>query len=83
MEKKNFVVSLYKFVSFPDYVLYQSKILDFCMKKKIKGTILLAEEGINGTIAGKKSSIFQFLEFLKVDKRFSDIVGSLNFKNKE
>ena len=73
MEKKYFIVSLYKFVSFPDYVSYKPKILNFCSNKKIKGTILLAEEGINATIAGEKSDIFEFLEFLRADDRFSVI----------
>ena len=73
MEKKYFIVSLYKFVSFSDYVSYKPKILNFCSNKKIKGTILLAEEGINATIAGEKSDIFEFLEFLRADDRFSVI----------
>lgn len=73
MEKKYLIAAFYKFVSFPDYVSRQPEILKFCIEKNIKGTLLVAEEGINGTIAGRKTNIYKFLQFLKTDSRFSDI----------
>ena len=73
MKKKYLNVAFYKFVHFPNYTSYQSKILNFCVERNIKGTILLAEEGINVTAAGTKKNIYELLNFLKTDNRFSDI----------
>ena len=82
MREKYHIVTFYKFVRFSDYVLYHSKILNFCTEKDIKGTILLASEGLNGTIAGKKANIQQFLQFLKSeDRRFYDIKHKESFSN--
>jgi UPF0176 protein len=44
--------------------------------KGIKGTILLADEGINGTVAGPEKAIHAFLDFLKNDPLFEG-----HFKN--
>ncbi len=73
MKKKYLNVAFYKFVHFPNYTSFQSKILNFCVERNIKGTILLAEEGINGAAAGTKKNIYELLNFLKIDNRFSDI----------
>ena len=73
MKKKYLNVAFYKFVHFPNYTSFQSKILNFCVERNIKGTILLAEEGINVTAAGTKKNIYELLNFLKIDNRFSDI----------
>ena len=73
MKKKYLNVAFYKFIRFPNYTSYQSKILNFCVERNIKGTILLAEEGINVAAAGTKKNIYELLNFLKTDNRFSDI----------
>ena len=73
MKKKYLNVAFYKFVYFPNYTSCQSKILNFCIERNIKGTILLAEEGINVAAAGTKKNIYELLNFLKTDNRFSDI----------
>jgi len=67
------VASFYRFVSLPDYQEIQSPLLDFCNQQKIKGTILLAGEGINGTIVGDRSSIDAVLDYLRLDSRFTDL----------
>ncbi len=74
MKKKYLNVAFYKFVHFPNYTSFQSKILNFCVERNIKGTILLAEEGINAATVGTKKNIYELLNFLKTDNRFSDIV---------
>jgi UPF0176 protein len=65
--------ALYKFVSLSDYQALQKPILAFCVKHNIKGTLLLALEGINGTIAGKPEDIHAVLDYLRQDARFSDL----------
>ena len=82
MKQKYQIVAFYKFVSFSDYGSRQSEILKFCIEKNIRGTILLAEEGINGTIVGTKTNIHQFLLFLKSDSRFSDIKHKESYSDK-
>ena len=67
------VAALYKFVSLPDYQDLRSDIFTLCNDNFIKGTILLAEEGINGTIAGSRAGIDNLKEFLTSDGRFTGL----------
>lgn len=67
------VSALYKFVSLPDYQELQPRIYEACRSEGVLGTLLLAREGINGTIAGSDIATTNILEFLKSDKRFCDL----------
>jgi UPF0176 protein len=67
------VASFYKFVSLPDYQHLQQPTIDACRASQIKGTILLATEGINGTIAGSRQGIDRLLAYLKTDDRLQDL----------
>ena len=67
------VAALYKFVKLPDYAELQDKLLALCKRNGIQGTLLLAEEGINGTVSGSREAIDTLLEFLKSDSRFDDL----------
>lgn len=65
--------SLYKFVDLPDFALMQSPVFDVCQQNQIKGTILLAQEGINGTIAGAPVDVATVLAWLRADPRLADL----------
>lgn len=67
------VAAFYKFVSLPDYNRLQAPVLEHCVTRNILGTILLAEEGINGTISGTRADIEAVLGALREDKRFADL----------
>jgi UPF0176 protein len=67
------VATFYKFVSLPDYQELRQPLLDACKQRQIMGTILLATEGINSTIAGSRAAIDSFFAYLKSDPRLSDI----------
>ena len=67
------VAALYKFVALPDYRELREPLLDVCLNAGVKGTLLLATEGINGTIAGSRLAIDEVLAYLKSDARFNDI----------
>ena len=67
------VAALYKFVSLPDFREMREPLLDVCLAVGAKGTLLLAEEGINGTIAGDRETIDRVLSYLKSDSRLADI----------
>ena len=61
------ILSFYQFKQIKDLLTIKSRISNFCKFNKIKGTIILAEEGINGTIAGTSQSIKNFqLEIKKI-----------------
>ena len=75
MTNKNeiLVAALYKFVEIDDLLFLQSNLYEICEKNNIMGTILIANEGINGTISGKTNEINQTISLLKSDKRFTNI----------
>ena len=67
------VATFYKFVNLPDFAQKQQSILSLCQAQAVKGTILLAAEGINGTIAASRDSIDTVLSFLRSDSRLADL----------
>jgi UPF0176 protein len=67
------VAALYKFVSLPDFTELQEPLLEFCREQGIKGTLLLAHEGINGTVSGTRESIDALLAYLRKDERLADL----------
>jgi UPF0176 protein len=72
--------ALYKFVSLPHYKDLQAPILHACEQHQIKGTILLASEGINGTIAGLPDDIYAVLNYLRTDALFNGDFADLEHK---
>ncbi len=67
------VATFYKFVSLTDLETLQAQVRSQCEPYGIQGTILLAPEGINGTIAGSRDAMDQLLDWLRSDRRFSDL----------
>ncbi|MBL4602164.1 MAG: rhodanese-related sulfurtransferase [Emcibacteraceae bacterium] len=68
------VAALYKFVTLPDYKTLQKPLLDVCNDNGIKGTLLLASEGINGTVAGTEAGIRALFDYLHAKADFSDLI---------
>lgn len=68
------VAALYKFVTLPDYQDVALRLKDQCDSLGLKGTFLLAEEGINGTVAGSREGINDLLVYLQRDLRFANLV---------
>ena len=71
-------IAFYHFVSLKNIEQLQPFIQSFCQNNNLKGTVLLASEGINGTISGQDINIHDFLKFIKDDSFFK-----ANFKNLE
>jgi UPF0176 protein len=65
--------ALYKFVALPDFASLQAPLQAVCAANQVKGTILLASEGINGTIAGPEAGVRAVLAHLHADARFADL----------
>ena len=73
------VAALYKFVSLPDYQAIKDPLTEVCQAAGIKGTLLLASEGVNGTIAGTRAGIDQVLAYLKSDERLESLSHKESF----
>jgi len=67
------VSALYHFVRLDDYRALRQPLYDFMIVHHIKGTILLAQEGINGTVAGSKTAIEKLHDWLRADERLKDL----------
>ena len=69
------VAAFYNFISIIDeeILLIKEELTNLATNQKIKGTILLASEGVNGTICGTENSIAQFIETLEKLLKVSDI----------
>jgi len=73
-ESSPFVVTtFYKFVELADAESLRARIFKICIQQKIKGTVLLAHEGINATITGSRVAIDKFYEFIKSVAELADV----------
>ena len=75
------VAAFYKFAKLPDFQQLKAPFLELCLSVNINGTILLAAEGINGTVAGSRNSIDSLISFLKAEPRLHDIDHKESFTN--
>ncbi|MCH9745664.1 MAG: rhodanese-related sulfurtransferase [Proteobacteria bacterium] len=67
------VCALYQFVRLDDFEDFSKPLRELMLDLDIKGTILLALEGLNGTISGQSKSIDKLLDFLDKDGRFNQL----------
>lgn len=67
------VAALYRFVTLENYQALREPLLDVCQEAQVRGTLLLALEGINGTIAGSREGINSVLAWLRSDPRMSEL----------
>jgi UPF0176 protein len=73
------VCALYKFVTLENFEEIRQPLLNVMLDNGLRGTLLLAKEGINGTVAGSQQGIDTLLAWLKSDTRFADISYKLSF----
>ena len=67
------ICAMYKFVTLEDYKDIRQPLWDFMEDNSIKGTLLLAHEGINGTVSGSREAIDALLAWLNKDDRINPI----------
>ncbi|WP_279481495.1 rhodanese-related sulfurtransferase [Aureimonas sp. SK2] len=69
------IAALYRFVSIADPVGLRQSLLDLCSRHGVCGTILIATEGVNGTVAGSQEAIDAVLDLLdrKVEIRKGEV----------
>jgi UPF0176 protein len=67
------VILFYKYVALADPAGFAASQRERCSTLGLKGRILIAAEGINGTLAGPRAAIDQYVSNLRTDERFADI----------
>ena len=77
------VCAMYRFVDLPHYEEIRQPLLDQMNTLDIKGTLLLASEGINGTVSGTSVAIESLLTWLRSIPEFSDIDYKLSFDEEQ
>ena len=80
MQHTYLTTAMYHFVDLPHFEKLRDPLLQFCVSHEIKGTLLLAYEGINGTVAGSEKAILDLLDFLKNDPLFGSKLKGLGHK---
>ncbi|MEK3886574.1 oxygen-dependent tRNA uridine(34) hydroxylase TrhO [Bacillus sp. FSL K6-3431] len=73
-ENVNFKVLLYyQYVTIEDPELFANEHLKFCKELGLRGRILVATEGINGTVSGSQEQTDHYMEMMHNDPRFADM----------
>jgi len=67
------VAALYRFVRMPGYAELREPVLDQMQRHGVRGTLLLASEGINGTIAGPRKGIDAVLGYLRMQPGLTEL----------
>jgi UPF0176 protein len=67
------VILFYKYVPIADPAKFASEQRALCSLLELKGRLLIASEGVNGTLAGPADAVGRYVAALKSDARFSDI----------
>jgi len=73
------VAALYKFVRLHGFEQLQQPLLDLMHDNDVRGTLLLADEGINGTISGPRAGVDTVLGWLKQDERLAALEHKESF----
>ena len=74
--------ALYQFVDLPDFAALREPIQLVCEQHSVKGTLLLAPEGINGTIAGPEAGVRAVLAHLHADPRLARLPHKESWSDK-
>lgn len=67
------VVSFYKFAHLLDYQSKRQPLKDLCEELRVSGGIILASEGINGSICGTRDAVEKVLEHIEADERLMNL----------
>lgn len=78
MNEQYRVLLYYKYVKIENPETYTQEHLDFCKNLGLKGRILVAEEGINGTVSGTYEQTEAYMNHMKQDPRFEDIMWKID-----
>ena len=72
------VLLYYKYTTIEEPEEFRRQHLAFCKENELKGRILVSEEGINGTVSGTIEATQRYMDTMRADDRFSDIVFKID-----
>lgn len=67
------VVTFYRFADLPDCGQWAENLKELCGRRDVRGTVILAPEGVNATLSGPKRGVDAVLAFIRTDERFADL----------
>lgn len=67
------IATFYHFTDFNDFEAWQKPLQDVMVRQNVMGTVLLAPEGLNATIAGEAQAVDTVLAHITKDQRFADL----------
>ncbi|MEK0435697.1 MAG: hypothetical protein RL369_1746, partial [Pseudomonadota bacterium] len=76
-------ISAYKFITLDDIAELRPRFLQRCTTLELRGTILLAPEGINMFLAGSRAAIDSYMAWMHQDPRLSDIVAKESLSDRQ
>src|ERR1044071_1168555 len=80
---KNFRTLLfYKYVQIENATQFASEHLAFCKSIGLKGRVLVADEGINGTVSGTIDQTKAYIDHLHSDSRFATMIFKVDEEEK-
>jgi len=74
------VAAFYQFVRLPEFRALREPLRALCTELQLKGSVLLAQEGINGTVAGEADGIAMFVDELRRGNLFGGRLDKLELK---
>jgi UPF0176 protein len=72
------VATFYQFAHLPDFEAKRAPLKEHCERHSVQGTIILAHEGINGTIAGPSAGVELVLGFIRSDERLAGLSARIS-----
>ena len=73
-----YVILYYHYAHIEDLETFREEHQKFCNEHQLLGRIYIAKEGINGTLSGLKDDVESYMEHLRSDSRFKDIVFKID-----
>lgn len=73
VQKPYRILLYYKYVTVENYEEYAAEHLQYCKDHGLKGRIIVAPEGINGTVSGTIEQTDAYMEYVRKDSRFADM----------
>lgn len=68
------VLLYYKYVEIENPQAFRDEHFELCSNLDLRGRILVATEGMNGTVSGTVEQTEKYIEFMRNDSRFSDMI---------
>jgi UPF0176 protein len=82
MEKKYSILLYYSFTPIADVTSYRETHHMWCIEHNLRGRIIIAPEGLNGTVSGLRADCEAYMDYVKSDPRFQNIDFKVEYSEK-